>query len=165
MTAVDREREPEAPARKLCRRDAVAAGCLAGMALGAAACATGEVAGGGAAAAPATAATHTPVGLQTTPPAPAVLAPVASVPVGGGTVFPAHRVVVTQPRAGTFVGFSATCTHEGCLVSQVRNGTIDCPCHGSRFSITDGSVVRGPALHTLHRRAIQVDGSTILLDA
>jgi Rieske Fe-S protein len=55
------------------------------------------------------------------------------------------------------------CTHEGCKVSQVANGTIDCPCHGSRFSIVDGSVVRGPATSPLRARSITVDGGSVLL--
>ena len=27
----------------------------------------------------------------------------------------------------------------------VRDGCVECPWHGSRFAVTDGSVVRGPA--------------------
>ena len=54
-------------------------------------------------------------------------------------------IVLTQPVAGTFKGFSSTCTHQGCAVSQVVGGTINCPCHGSRFAVADGSVTAGPA--------------------
>jgi Rieske Fe-S protein len=97
------------------------------------------------------------------PTAPIDLARVADIPVGGGVVFPHNRVVVTQPAAGHLVAFSAVCTHEGCKVSQVANGTIDCPCHGSRFSIVDGSVVRGPATSPLRARSITVDGGSVLL--
>jgi Rieske Fe-S protein len=39
---------------------------------------------------------------------------------------------------------AAICTHMGCTVDQAANGTIDCPCHGSQFSVKDGSVVAGP---------------------
>ena len=91
------------------------------------------------------------------------LAPSAAVPVGGGAVFPEHRVVVTQPSAGRFAAFSAICTHEQCTVSQVANGTINCPCHGSRFAITDGSVVHGPATRPLHARAVTVRDGTLVL--
>ena len=69
----------------------------------------------------------------------------SDVPVGGGHVYSTAKVVVTQPEAGTYMGFSAVCTHMQCLVDQVAKGTIDCPCHGSRYSIKDGSVVQGPA--------------------
>ena len=69
----------------------------------------------------------------------------SSVPVGGGVIDADAQLVVTQPEAGTFEAFSAVCPHQGCLVSQVQDGLIVCPCHGSEFKITDGSVVRGPA--------------------
>ena len=91
------------------------------------------------------------------------LGSVADVPVGGGAVFTEHRVVVTQPSPGTFRGFSAVCTHQGCTIGQVADGTIDCPCHGSRFDITDGSVVRGPADRPLRRVDIAVEGGSITL--
>jgi Rieske Fe-S protein len=69
----------------------------------------------------------------------------ADVPVGGGTIFSDAKVVVTQPSAGKFLGFSAVCTHMGCTVATVSGGTINCPCHGSKFSVEDGSVESGPA--------------------
>ena len=56
-------------------------------------------------------------------------------------IFPGPQVVVTQPTAGEFKAFSAVCTHMGCIVNQISNGTIDCPCHGSQYSITTGDVV------------------------
>lgn len=73
----------------------------------------------------------------------------SAVPVGGGVVVSARTAVVTQPRSGTFRVFSAVCTHAGCIVANVADGTINCTCHGSQFSITDGSVVQGPATRPL----------------
>lgn len=92
-----------------------------------------------------------------------VLARTSDIPVGGGRVFPGERVVVTQPTEGDFQGFSAVCTHRGCLVSSVRGGSISCPCHGSSFSIEDGSVVGGPASAALSAVDIAVDGDEITL--
>ncbi|HEY6424864.1 MAG TPA: Rieske (2Fe-2S) protein, partial [Pseudonocardiaceae bacterium] len=86
-----------------------------------------------------------------------------NVPVGGGEVFADQKVVVTQPAAGEFKAFSAICTHQGCTVNKIAGGTIDCPCHGSKYAIADGSVVHGPASRPLAPRQITVSGSTILL--
>jgi Rieske Fe-S protein len=86
----------------------------------------------------------------------------ADVPVGGGKVFADQKVVVTQPTAGTFVGLSATCTHKGCVVNKVADGTIDCPCHGSKFHL-DGSVANGPAPAALPKVPVTVEGTTITL--
>ncbi|WP_233160225.1 Rieske (2Fe-2S) protein [Pseudonocardia sp. MH-G8] len=91
------------------------------------------------------------------------LAGASDIPVGGGAVFPDRDVVVTQPTAGRFRAFSATCTHQGCAVGEVREGTIVCTCHGSRFAVEDGAVVEGPADAPLPERAIEVDGDQILL--
>jgi Rieske Fe-S protein len=92
-----------------------------------------------------------------------LLASTSEIPVGGGKVFSAEKVVVTQPSAGKFKAFSAVCTHEQCLVDRVANGTIDCPCHGSQFSVKNGSVVSGPAPSPLPRKSITVAGGKITL--
>ena len=91
------------------------------------------------------------------------LGPASAVPVGGGTVFSDQRVVVTQPDQGDFKCFSAICTHAGCPVSNVDGGTINCLCHGSKFSIEDGSVVNGPAPSPLGEVAVSVKAGKIIL--
>ncbi|MFD5542158.1 Rieske (2Fe-2S) protein [Streptomyces sp. NPDC127079] len=91
------------------------------------------------------------------------LASTSDIPEGGGTIFKEQKIVVTQPKAGEFKAFSAICTHEGCTVNQVVNGTIDCPCHGSRFHIADGSVAHGPATRPLPAESITVSGNSITL--
>jgi Rieske Fe-S protein len=87
----------------------------------------------------------------------------ADIPLGGGKVYQTAQVVVTQPAKGQFKGFSAICTHVGCICNQVAAGTIDCPCHGSKFKITDGSVVTGPATTPLAAASITVTDGTIYL--
>jgi Rieske Fe-S protein len=74
-----------------------------------------------------------------------VLGMASAIPVGGGVAYTAAKVVVTQPTKGVYKAFSAVCTHVGCICNQVADGTINCPCHGAKFKITDGSVVAGPA--------------------
>jgi Rieske Fe-S protein len=87
----------------------------------------------------------------------------SAIPVGSGMIFAAKQVVVTQPTAGEYKAFSAICTHMGCTVSQISNGTIDCPCHGSQYSIKDGAVVAGPAPKPLPAEKIKVTGDSIFL--
>ena len=91
-----------------------------------------------------------------------VLGPVSDVPVGGGKVFTDAKIVVTQPTAGQYKAFTAVCTHAGCLVAKVENNTIDCPCHGSKYSVTDGSVVGGPAPAPLAAVNVTVKGGNIV---
>ncbi|GGS57302.1 iron-sulfur protein [Planobispora rosea] len=91
------------------------------------------------------------------------LAKTGDIPEGGGKVFKAEKVVVTQPTAGEFKCFSSVCTHQGCDVDAVEGGTINCPCHGSKFSIADGSVTDGPAKKPLPEKTIKVDGESITL--
>jgi Rieske Fe-S protein len=92
-----------------------------------------------------------------------VLGMAADIPVGGGKIFTAAKVVVTQPSKGEFKAFSAICTHVGCLCNQVADGTINCPCHGAKFKITDGSVVTGPAPTALAAKTIAVTDGKIHL--
>lgn len=92
--------------------------------------------------------------------APEVLTTTADVPVGSGVIV--GDVVVTQPEEGDFKAFSAVCTHTGCLINEVADGTINCPCHGSKFSL-EGEVLNGPATRPLNAEAITVQGDSILL--
>ncbi|MCX4798745.1 MULTISPECIES: Rieske (2Fe-2S) protein [unclassified Streptomyces] len=92
-----------------------------------------------------------------------VLAKTTDIPKGGGKIFADQGVVVTQPEAGDFKAFSSKCTHQGCTVSSVSNGTINCPCHGSKFNLRTGSVTAGPAPRPLPAKAITVEGDSITL--
>jgi nitrite reductase/ring-hydroxylating ferredoxin subunit len=95
----------------------------------------------------------------------AVLGPVSDVPVGGGKVFTDAKVVVTQPTAGQYKGFSAVCTHQGNPIGSVEGGQIVCPFHNSHFSITDGSPVSGPAQTALPAVNVKVEGGNIVESA
>ncbi|TDC81342.1 Rieske (2Fe-2S) protein [Micromonospora sp. KC606] len=107
---------------------------------------------------PAAPATNRPAGS-----AAGALATLAEIPVGGGKIFAAQKVVVTQPQPGTVKAFSATCTHQGCTVTSVKGGRIVCGCHNSQFDISDGSVKDGPANAPLAEAGVVLDGDAIRL--
>jgi nitrite reductase/ring-hydroxylating ferredoxin subunit len=89
-----------------------------------------------------------------------VLAAVADVPSGGGVI--TSDLVITQPSDGTFKAFSNICTHAQCKVGNVKGGTINCLCHGSKFSIEDGSPQAGPANKALAETKVKVDGKNVV---
>jgi Rieske Fe-S protein len=91
----------------------------------------------------------------------ASFAKTSDIPVGGGKIFADQKLVVTQPTAGTFRCFTAVCTHAGCVVGDVSDGTINCPCHGSKFKVADGAVANGPAKKPLSAINIKVNGDSI----
>jgi Rieske Fe-S protein len=84
----------------------------------------------------------------------------ADIPVGGGKIFPDLQAVVTQPKSGAFKAFTSVCTHQACTVAEVVQ-TINCNCHGSKFSITDGSVVNGPATAPLAAKKVTANGDNL----
>ncbi len=94
---------------------------------------------------------------------PVDLGKASDITVGSGRIFPEQLVVVTQPTAGVFKAFTATCTHLHCTVTSIQNGQIVCPCHGSHYSIVDGSVQSGPAPSPLAAKAITVANGEITL--
>jgi Rieske Fe-S protein len=123
------------------RRNVLAGAGAAGVAVTLAGCGSGSSAGSG---------SNGAVTFKT-----------SDVPVGGGAVNQDARVVVTQPAAGQYKAFTAVCTHQGCIVSDVKNGIITCPCHGSEYSAADGSVKTGPAVSPLASKPVSVSGDTI----
>ncbi|MFE3192593.1 Rieske 2Fe-2S domain-containing protein [Nocardia sp. NPDC059240] len=90
------------------------------------------------------------------------IARTGDIPVGGGVIV--GNTVVTQPNAGNFVGLSVICTHLGCAVNDISGGTINCPCHGSKFNL-DGSVAAGPASRPLDGRDVSVQGDWVVSGA
>lgn len=89
------------------------------------------------------------------------LATTDEVPVGGGIVLSDQGIVLTQPTSGEFKAFAAVCTHQGAALDAVGSDGIECPVHGSRFSIEDGSVTHGPATQSLAEVPITVKGDEI----
>jgi Rieske Fe-S protein len=151
------------PSRQLLpSRRALLAGAGVACAAMLAGCTTHDASNGGTT--PATSGTATSAGGSTatsSAPAAGALAATSQVPDGGGKIIDGKNIVITQPQSGSFKAFTAICTHQGCIVSSVSGGTINCPCHGSKFSIRDGSVINGPAPSPLASIAIKVEGTSI----
>lgn len=98
-------------------------------------------------------------------PAPAGKATLAAadVPEGGGVIMPDGAYVVTQPSAGEYKAFNKSCTHQQCPVTRIVGTEINCDCHGSKFSIADGSVLQGPADQPLASATVTVDGDQLTI--
>jgi Rieske Fe-S protein len=147
--------DPSAPAACSClsRRDSLlAAGVVVAGAATLGACGTDDAVGAAASSAASAAASAASGAIQA-----------AQIPVGGGRVFEALKVVVTQPTSGDFKAFSAVCTHQACTVAEVADGVITCPCHGSQFDIATGEVRKGPATKALPSKSVSLgtDGLTV----
>lgn len=122
------------------RRTVVAAVGAAGLAVALTACGSQDEASGGSA-----------------------LAKTTDIPEGGGKVFGDEKVVVSQPKAGDYKAFSTICTHQNCPMTDLKEDTLSCACHGSQFSVLDGSVKKGPATQPLAAKEISVSGDSIAL--
>lgn len=160
------EPSPDQPAPEVTRRVVLRGAALGGVAVPLLVACGSD---GGDAEAPATSAgASDPTTEGGSPPAepsdseaPSGLVSTAEVPVGGGMILPDEQIVVTQPTEGAFKAFTAVCTHQACVVSSVSDGTINCGCHGSMYSVEDGSVTGGPAPAPLDEIAISVEGDQI----
>ncbi|MFN8185103.1 MAG: Rieske (2Fe-2S) protein [Candidatus Nanopelagicales bacterium] len=145
----------------LTRRNVLAAGALgvAGAAL--AACSSGEDTG---TTSPSEAPSSAPPSAAPAATGQALVA-ASEVPLEGGVIVDSGqtKVVITQPQPNEFVGLSAVCPHQGCLVNKVADSLIMCPCHGSEFAIADGAVVQGPAQTGLTSVPVKLDGDQIVL--
>lgn len=140
---------------------------MTGGALGAAAalaaCGSGDGSAETSSAAPSSADASSQAPSSAAAPAGEVLGPVDQVAVGSGVVYDGPKVVVTQPTQGDVRGFTAVCPHQGCLVSEVTNNEILCPCHGSLFSAEDGAVLTGPATSGLAPVDVSVVDDQVVL--
>ncbi|MDI1464376.1 Rieske (2Fe-2S) protein [Catellatospora sp. KI3] len=94
---------------------------------------------------------------------PVLLGPVTDVPVDGGKVYETAQVVVVQPQQGVYKAFTSVCTHRQCQVGSVAGNQIACPCHGSKFSAEDGSVLNGPATLPLAAKKVTVENGQFVL--
>ncbi|GAA1369097.1 Rieske (2Fe-2S) protein [Streptomyces beijiangensis] len=101
-------------------------------------------------------------GASATPTAPVDLGAADAVPVGGAVLFRDQKLVVSSPAKGEYKAFSATCTHQGCVLDKVEKTEGSCPCHGSRFDVTTGKVLQGPATKPLPEVPVRATGGKLI---
>jgi 3-phenylpropionate/trans-cinnamate dioxygenase ferredoxin subunit len=67
---------------------------------------------------------------------------------------------------GRVHAFDDTCTHLGCSLAggEVKSSVVTCPCHGSRFDVTSGAVLRGPARQPVRSRKVVIEGDDLLVE-
>ena len=96
---------------------------------------------------------------------PVTVAKTTDIPIGSGKKFDVEgvQILITQPRAGEFRGFSAVCTHAGFVMSNIANSEIKCDNHGAVYSADDGSVLSGPAPRALGKVTVTVEGDDVLV--
>jgi len=85
----------------------------------------------------------------------------ASANLVGGLQTP---LAVTRVSQTEVVAVSRICTHMSCTVNLPTSsgGTLDCPCHGSRFRTT-GQVVNGPAARALFQFPARIQGNEVII--
>ncbi len=98
---------------------------------------------------------------------PVTLGSTSAVPQFGLTKFDAggNEIAVANVE-GTFYAFSDICTHRRCSLSEgeLDGTTLECICHGSRFDVSTGDVLRGPAKQSVQVYAVRVQGDALVVD-
>jgi 3-phenylpropionate/trans-cinnamate dioxygenase ferredoxin component len=105
-----------------------------------------------------------PAGTRTTP---VRLASVSSIAEGRVAAFKAEdREIAVANVGGAYYAFNDICTHRRCsLADGELDGTIlTCICHGSRFDVATGEVVRGPAQRALEVYPVTIESDELRID-
>lgn len=91
------------------------------------------------------------------------VAALSDIPVGGAksATFDGNPIVLTQSSAGTVVGFSAICPHQGGTVAPDGSKDFLCPLHGSTFDLDTGARLSGPAQSGLTKLTVTVSDSAV----
>ena len=92
------------------------------------------------------------------------LGKVGDVPVGSVAAFEIEgKQVAVANIDGRLFAFDDACTHRGCSLAKgsLKGTSVACPCHGSVFEVTNGSVINGPATRPLLTYDVDVVGGEI----
>lgn len=76
--------------------------------------------------------------------------------------FDNRRIVLARTEEG-FAAFDDYCTHKGGSLAggSIMCGTVQCPWHGSQFSVADGRVTAGPAKQPISVYAVTVQNGAV----
>lgn len=97
--------------------------------------------------------------LDAGPLAPASPGEVRAFEAGGQHIAVAHV-------DGNWYAFADACTHHDCPLAdgQLEGVTIECDCHGSRFDVRTGAVVRGPATEPIRTYPVTIRAGRVVVD-
>ena len=72
--------------------------------------------------------------------------------------------IVFNQGGGKFIAYNTVCSHAGCTVGYNSGNTLQCPCHGAQFLVSNGNVIGGPAPHGLIKLNVvqEADGNLYL---
>jgi nitrite reductase/ring-hydroxylating ferredoxin subunit len=85
-----------------------------------------------------------------------------SLAIGAPQRLAGYDVFVLHTDQG-LAAISGRCTHMGCGVAVVADGSFHCGCHGSEFA-ADGTVTHGPAGRDLTWFAVRVEDGNLVVD-
>ena len=66
---------------------------------------------------------------------------------------------------GRYYAISNICSHQKCELSdgKLEGNAVKCICHGSKFDVTSGSVLSGPAEKPVESYEVKVEGDDITI--
>jgi 3-phenylpropionate/trans-cinnamate dioxygenase ferredoxin subunit len=92
---------------------------------------------------------------------------VSDIPVGRVKVYEVgNREIAVCNVNGEFYAIDDVCTHDGGSLDQgeLDGYEIECPRHGARFDVRDGSVTELPAVVPVDRFNVRVQGDDIEIE-
>lgn len=78
-----------------------------------------------------------------------------------------RKKVILANIGGKIYAMGSVCTHVGGPLEEgkLEGSVVTCPWHGSKFDITNGKVVRGPATNPEPVYSLRIEGNDILIEA